>query len=453
MRDNLTESEFSLKDKGYNMFPVNIDNKKGRGMIVYTRSSLNAAKIEISSDFDEVVWVELQLNGHDSLLIGLFYRSGSGTESNNTMMRELISQAMTRKHTYTCLIGDFNYPDINWNLLSPGTDNSLSEEHKFLECIQNNYLTQHITRPTRVRGTDTPHILDLILTDDERIIRDINYHSPLGKSDHAVLSFDILCYSKVQQYKKLKYFFDSANYEAMKRELASINWNEVLNTNTSVDGMWRSFIEVLSQQIDKHVQHRLMTCNRSERWSIPMDNRLRAIIKKKHRLWTRYMENRSSLRRRAYCKVRNKVTKLTKHLQREFERKLAKDSKTNPKAVWKYIHSKSKVKEDIADLYIDSSNPNSPTTSDSKKKANILASFYSSVFTIEPSGDVPRIPDRHCHVPMPKCIISEDLVGKKLSELNPNKSPGPDSLHPRLLKPFAPRAEFWRSPPSLPERS
>ena len=39
--------------------------------------------------------------------------------------------------------------------------------------------------PTRARAQNEPHILDLVLTDNE-IIDDIEYLSPLGKSDHAV---------------------------------------------------------------------------------------------------------------------------------------------------------------------------------------------------------------------------------------------------------------------------
>ena len=38
-------------------------------------------------------------------------------------------------------------------------------------------------------GQNEPHILDLVLTNDE-IIDDIEYLSPLGKSDHAVLFFN-----------------------------------------------------------------------------------------------------------------------------------------------------------------------------------------------------------------------------------------------------------------------
>jgi hypothetical protein len=42
--------------------------------------------------------------------------------------------------------------------------------------------------PTRWRGTNTLHILDLIITNKEPMISDLEYTSPLGKSDHCVLS-------------------------------------------------------------------------------------------------------------------------------------------------------------------------------------------------------------------------------------------------------------------------
>ncbi len=437
MKDKLTESEFSLQNIGYNMFPLNIENDTGRGMLVYTKTIIKAQKVNIVGDFDEVLWIEIQLNGHDTLLLACFYRSGSGSDANNNLMREVINQAMNKKYTYTCFVGDFNYPDISWDTLRSG--NESSEDYRFLECIQNNYLIQHVTKPTRVRGTNTPSTLDLILTNDERIIQNIEYHSPLGKSDHSVLKFEILCYSKLQQYRKMKYYFDSANYEAMKNEVSNINWKTEFTGCLDVDSMWNKFNKVLSELIDKFIQHKLVLCNRNTKWDMPMDNRLRAIVKKKHRLWTRYMEDKNPLKRQEYCRIRNKVTKLSKNLRREFERKLSRESKSNPKAVWKYIHSKSKVKEGIADLHIDPGNPDSPTTSNDKHKADILAKFYSSVFTDEPPGDIPRIPNRHCAENMPSLIITEVMVEKRLSELNPNKSPGPDCMHPRLLKELAPQ--------------
>ena len=52
--------------------------------------------------------------------------------------------------------------------------------------MQANLLMQHVDTLTRARGMDTPHILDLLITNNE-IIESIDYLAQLGKSDHSVL--------------------------------------------------------------------------------------------------------------------------------------------------------------------------------------------------------------------------------------------------------------------------
>jgi hypothetical protein len=88
-------------------------------------------------------------------------------------------------------MGDFNYPNINWDLTS--TNKEHSEEQKFLDCIQDNYLFQVINKPTRWRGSNIPSILDLVLTKDGNAIVEIEYQSPLGKSDHCMIYFSYVC--------------------------------------------------------------------------------------------------------------------------------------------------------------------------------------------------------------------------------------------------------------------
>ena len=50
---------------------------------------------------------------------------------------------------------------------------------------------QHVTEPTRCRGNDNPNVLDLILSNEEKIIYKINYLGPLVKSDHCMLKFNV----------------------------------------------------------------------------------------------------------------------------------------------------------------------------------------------------------------------------------------------------------------------
>jgi hypothetical protein len=56
------------------------------------------------------------------------------------------------------------------------------------------YLSSNLL-PTRWRGSDTPHILDLIITNEENMISDIEYQSPLGKSDHCMMKFRKLVFA------------------------------------------------------------------------------------------------------------------------------------------------------------------------------------------------------------------------------------------------------------------
>ena len=61
--------------------------------------------------------------------------------------------------------------------------------------------------------------------------------------------------------------------------------------------------------------------------------------------------------------------------------------------------------------------------------------FSFSVFTQENTTNVPDF--NHDIEDLPKlenCIISVNDMEKAISNLNPNKSPGPDHLHPKLLK-------------------
>ena len=69
------------------------------------------------------------------------------------------------------------YPNIKWERESIESN---TVEDKFIENIRDNFLFQHITMPTRGRLGNTSNILDLIFTNEEGMIEDVMYESPLG---------------------------------------------------------------------------------------------------------------------------------------------------------------------------------------------------------------------------------------------------------------------------------
>ena len=68
-----------------------------------------------------------------------------------------------------------------------------------------------------------------------------------------------------------------------------------------------------------------------------------------------------------------------------------------------------------------------------KEKAEVLGTYFGNVFTVEPEGEVDSVPIRH--VPTLEIIdFSNNKIGKVLDNMKKSKSPGPDGIHPRIIK-------------------
>ena len=117
-----------------------------------------------------------------------------------------------------------------------------SVEANFIEAVRDCYFFQHISKPTRSRGTDTPSVLDLLFTDEEMNVFDIQHHSPLGKSDHSVILFEYHCYLDFSKPKDV-FSYSRGDYSAMRSHMASSDWAakflEQARTST-IDCMRRS---------------------------------------------------------------------------------------------------------------------------------------------------------------------------------------------------------------------
>ena len=143
-----------------------------------------------------------------------------------------------------------NYKNINWQSWSTISDNTQSKENKFIECLRDNFLFQHVNNPTRGRGSDTPHLLDLVITNIERMVTDIEHMSPLGKSDHSILSLKLSCYSKINTYNKTKIYYDKADYDTIKNELNDAEWiNNIQNNQEDINKQWEIFTTKVNQLI------------------------------------------------------------------------------------------------------------------------------------------------------------------------------------------------------------
>ena len=82
-----------------------------------------------------------------------------------------------RKYTHKCSVGDFSYRSINWDYwFTPHKETS--EKERLLEALCDFFLYQHVTEPTRPRGMDQQSLIDLMLTNKEEQVSNLDYLPP-----------------------------------------------------------------------------------------------------------------------------------------------------------------------------------------------------------------------------------------------------------------------------------
>ena len=110
--------------------------------------------------------------------------------------------------------------------------------------------------------------------------------------------------------------------------------------------------------------------------------------------------------------------------------------KDDAKSFWRYVRSKTKTKSSIGDI----ENNDGTLNSDCLSKAEILNSFFSSVFVTENATDIPDLPDRNFNDELRDIVVTPKQVEKQkqLFKFNSSKSPGQDQMHPRVLKELSP---------------
>ena len=338
-----------LKIPGYQIH-TNEDSKEcKRGIAIYISTEIEAVEIKIASDFKEQLWLKINVNKNDKLLVGCMYRSPNSEDANTEEMLNVLKQVTQSNISDILIMGDFNYPNINWNTWASSMD---KDSTSFIECIRDCFLWQHIKSPTRGRINNKSHILDLILTKEENKVSQILYESPLGSSDHSVINYRFHClYNTETEYISRKNYF-KGDYTKMKEKM-SRDWDEIFNFgNVEADVMLKSFVDlykcaevaciptIKNKNNQKAKEHNF----------VPLNNDAIKKIQEKHRRWKQYLKTKEERDYREYTKLRNQVKGMIRKAKSKMEQEIAKQVKTNPKRFWQYANSKRKTNVGISEL-------------------------------------------------------------------------------------------------------
>ena len=187
------------------------------------------------------------------------------------------------------------------------------------------FLTQHITKPTRFREGTSSTVLDLIFTNEEHVIENIEFLPSLGKSDHFILEFEYICFSErvFSKHVHRKNFF-MGNYEAIITKLSNTSWENLCSG--TIDDSWNLFADILTRLINEHIP----VCKESPSLDkkLPYINReIKDAIKKKNKAWRKYLYCKTIQNFDNYKLLRNKATSVIRNAKYSYEKELASNIK------------------------------------------------------------------------------------------------------------------------------
>ena len=414
-RFEIQASEISLD--GYELFHTL--NQSGRGVSLHVKQELKPSLIELEDNFSESIFVNCQLEQEENLVLGIVYRSPSiKDEKTLNELNHTMEKAADLKADHLIIMGDFNYPQINWR----EDTCTLKNDHpaaKFFRTTQEAFLIQHQFEPTRIREGQTPTLDDLVFTNRDDIINEVVRIGALGKSDHCSLLIDLKLKPPLPR-KQERYNYSKANFDQIRKHLSEIDWKKELE-NKNTKQQWQTFLGIVEETKVKYVPKSKGGAPPRKPW---LDKDTLELVRQKHRLYRRWLRRREKEDYTNYLKARNKAKRACKKAKSSYERKIAEQAKENNKPFWSYVKAKTGTRTGIADLKKDDGS----IAKTDKEKADVLNNFFQSVYTNEPEDDLPEPPIYDFRSELSDFDITEQEVNKLLKGLKVSKSGGLDGI-------------------------
>ena len=269
------------------------------------------------------------------------------------------------------ILGDFNTPDIDWFTLT--TESNFS----FQLCnliFQYNY-SQVITCPTHDHG----NLLDLIITNNDDIISDIQVHSEgtlTIKSDHYPVTFNLKSIlNQKSDYRPINILdYSKANFDGLNEFLSSIDFSSCYQSE-DVDFVWSFVKSVLLQGIRRFIPTIKSKSNPLPKWFTPiLHHQLKCI----HTLRRRYHKSSTE-------HIKNRIIQSESQFALEcslakslFESKLINNFVSGNQAkIFQYIRSITKFHSIPSTIFY-----NDSSASNDNDKATIFNHFFHSVLIL-----------------------------------------------------------------------
>jgi hypothetical protein len=414
------------------------DTRRGGGVLILVRASLNPQDVVIDDLGLEQLWVKITLFDK-RIYIGAAYlppRSDAEQISKLATTYQLINQMLSERDE-AFIFCDLNLPGLIWvaddeisDIFHPTNASSAAEIalcDELLSCglFQLNGLVNRRN-----------HLLETIFSScydhAKTFLPTIPLCNGFGLSEFhvpVVLQYDYVPVAQSRATPAASYNFSKANYKAISRELSLINWEETL-AGPDVDVMVENFYSTLDVIFSRHVSRKVNKMKNNRPWMSPRLIRLRTQKRNIARRVARFNHLDDT---RLLAELQRRFNSLNLDDYHRYAKSLADGMKANPKKFWDYVNERRGTNHLPLSMFW-----NDRYADSESDVANLLADYFASIYHTAPSNVDACSFTPHATVLTPiNHDVTEAEVLQLITNLDANKGAGPDKIPPRFYKAVA----------------
>ena len=385
---------------------------RGGGIAILLKNNYQHVRLPLADKYTNLEVIAIDLYTPIKLRLICCYCAPDADITHINLLCELLSELSDICFPVT-IVGDFNMPNINW--IDPVISGP-AKESLFLNCLLQNSLSQLVLEPTRGHN-----ILDLILTNCNGVVNDVNISEPFSTSDHSILNFNIVCPSHTNKGYEI-FDFKNADYNAISLFLVDYDWSLIFLSCSDVNQMWQLFTDVLRTAVNLYVPKIWVGGKKG----ISYPTYIQDMLKRKRVLWRKFKREKTPMSKQAYRTFSSKCNNAINKFSHGRESKILNSGNKN--SIYKWANSKLRSHTGIAPL----KNPQGDIVTSDSEKCSVLNNCFSNVFTKD-NSILPNIPNFNIGDTCDFIIFHPATVFEKLGNLPLKTSLGPDGFPPILF--------------------
>ena len=364
----------------------------------------------------EMIAVQITFPNNERIVVCTCYRVGTLGPVHRDILTNYIRSLVSKNNPPKIyVVGDFNLPHANWT----SSFSSIPIEQSFIDSFNDLSMSKLISSPTHKSG----NILDILLSNYTESIENISILDPhsVCKSDHFPICFKIKnAFSRKKTPKRSVYNFKKANWDAINRELCSVNWQFLQSSDP--DSSWRLLKTCLLNLADRHIPKVRIKTEFQPPW---FDSELFEACRRKERCRQTFKDSGSLFDELKFVHSRKEFKKLSSSKIRDnlFN---SDDPALITKKFWahvKYQSNSCRIPNCVS--------YNGQLRLKPKDQAELFNKFFFDQFTDPSFYDIDIAYDGD---PIYDIEFDHRSVRKLLSNINSNKAQGPDGIHGKILK-------------------